>query len=309
MKRVLLVLAGVALVAVFSIYILEIDLFKNDTTVETKGPVDISMQKSSEKSSEVVSAPKSEAISLQKTTQIDTQEISTQETASPNQTQALIKDGKWILVWRDTFDIPSVDLESWTEVERKDNFNNELQYYSPLNSYIQDGCLFLTAKQETKDKKPYTSGMVQTEYKQSFLYGRVEAKIKLPDGKGIFPAFWLLSENYEIDIMEMVGHEPDIIYGVNHYSENGQLYKTFGMHEDVNWDEFHVYALEWEPDELRWYFDDTMYYKTKNNISNEEMYILFTMAVGGVWPGSPNEKTIFPSSMVIDEISLYRAIE
>ena len=130
--------------------------------------------------------------------------------------------------------------------------------------------------------------------------------MKLPAGKGLFPAFWLISENFEIDVMEMIGNEPDIVYAVNHYLRKGYYKKEYGYKTGVDTSEFHVYALEWEEDELRWYIDDEMIYSTTKNVSDEPMFILFTLAVGGVWPGNPNDSTPFPASIVVDEISIYK---
>ena len=198
------------------------------------------------------------------------------ETPQPTQTPVIV-DG-WELVWVDEFDAPSVDLEVWTEVDRRDNYNRELQYYTPVNSYIEDGCLYLTARDEEKDGKDYTSAMVETRDKLSFCYGRIEARIKLPVGKGLFPAFWLLSDNFEIDVMEMIGSEPEIIYGVNHYRRGSTMRKTYGTMISETPEEFHVYALEWNEDELLWYIDGELFYQTDEGVPDEEMYIIFTMA-------------------------------
>ncbi|VFU16084.1 Glycosyl hydrolases family 16 (modular protein) [anaerobic digester metagenome] len=218
-----------------------------------------------------------------------------------------IIEGDWKLIWSDEFDELYLDLERWTKVDRKDNYNNELQYYTPPNSYLQDGCLYLTAKNENKEGKPYTSAMVQTMNKLSFCYGKIEARIKLPVGKGLFPAFWLLSYTgeSEIDIMEMIGSEPDIIYGVNHYLSENKLTRTYSLIEIDSPEQFHVYTLEWEEHELRWYVDGTMFHQSYR-VPSEEMYIIFTLAVGGDWPGYPDHQTVFPCDFVVDYVKLYR---
>lgn len=309
MKRAILIIAGIFIAAGLSLYILDINLFEKNAPEDENPAAQIAAYANEAESMAPTDAKSPVLITLQENTIQTTPHVYAAQISEPPLPTSLIINGRWELMWRDTFDAPSVDLEAWTEIERRDSYNGELQYYSPLNSYIQDGCLYLTAKRQDKDGKEYTSGMVQTLYKRSLLYGRIEARIKLPEGKGLFPAFWLLSENYEIDIMEMIGSEPDIIYGVNHSFVNGRTQKTFGMVTGVDWDEFHVYAMEWEPDELRWYIDDKQFYQTTKNVSDEEMYIIFTMAVGGVWPGRPNEDTAFPRSMIIDEISVYRATD
>ena len=214
----------------------------------------------------------------------------------------------WSLIWADEFDAPLLSMEYWTEVDRKDNFNEELQYYTTDNSYIENGCLVLTAKEENKEGKQYTSGMVQTCEKMEMRYGRIEACISLPVAQGIFPAFWLTNDDdrHELDILEMVGCEPGNIYGVCHYWKNKRLVKTYGMLHINDPEEFHVYALEWDADEVRWYVDDEMYFSTRAGVPDEDMYVLMTLAVGGVWPGSPDNTTPFPISMKVDYIRLYQ---
>ncbi len=297
MKRVILIIVGLLIATVFSLYILDLHLFRKADARED----------AASESPRASATPEELAAD---TAQASVAAISSvpPQAASSAVPDIIGPDGtRWECVWRDTFDAPTVDLENWTEVERRDNYNKELQYYTPLNSYTDDGCLVLTAKKENRDGKRYTSGMVQTAYKRAFLYGRIETRMRLPHGKGLFPAFWLLSDNYEIDVMEMIGSEPDIVYGVNHCMKDGRFVKTYGIQEGVDTEEFHTYALEWEPDALRWYIDDTLYYETTKHVPDEEMYIIFTLAVGGVWPGSPDNDTVFPCSMMIDEIALYCA--
>lgn len=214
----------------------------------------------------------------------------------------------WRLLWADEFDAPFLSMEYWTEVDRKENFNGELQYYTIDNSDIENGCLVLTAKKEDKEGKRYTSGMVQTSEKLEMQYGRIEARISLPVAQGIFPAFWLTndSDHNELDILEMVGCEPGNIYGVCHYWKKDRLVKTFGMMHIDDPQAFHVYALEWDENEVRWYIDGKQFHNTYAGVPNEYMYVLFTLAVGGEWPGSPNNSTVFPISMKVDYIRLYQ---
>jgi len=212
----------------------------------------------------------------------------------------------WDLVWSDEFDAPLLNLEYWTEVDRRNNFNEELQYYLPGNSSIEDGCLTLTAKQENVDGRSYTSGMVETRDKLDILYGRIEARISLPVSQGIFPAFWMLTDSgyHELDILEMVGNEPGTIYAVCHYIEY-RRWKAYGYTTVADPEEFHVYAIEWDKDEVRWYVDGVQYFSTRNNVPDEPMYLIFTLAVGGVWPGDPDATTQFPLSMKVDYVRIY----
>lgn len=213
----------------------------------------------------------------------------------------------WTLVWSDEFDAPFLNMEYWSEMDRRDNFNGELQYYTAGNSYIEDGCLVLTAREEEKDGKQYTSGMVQTCGKLEVRCGRIEARISLPVAQGIFPAFWMTTDSgkHELDILEMVGCEPGNIYGVCHYMRGSRLTKQYGMLHIEDAAAFHTYALEWDEDEVRWYVDDTVFFSTHTGIPDEDLYILFNLAVGGEWPGSPDSTSVFPLSMRVDYVRLY----
>jgi beta-glucanase (GH16 family) len=279
MKKGLLILACILVTVVFSSYILDLKVksmhVSPDYTEEAQG---------------------------------DTEEITAFIAGAERQDAPQAAGGGWELIWEDEFDTPYLDLEAWTEADRKDNYNHELQYYTPANAYLADGCLYLTAKKEKKEDKNYTSAMVQTIYKLSFCYGKIEARIKLPAGKGLLPAFWLLSYpgDSEVEVMEMMGSEPTVIYGVNHSLKGGAVYNTYGTIKNETPEDFHAYVLEWEPGELRWYFDDVLFYQTSEKVPSENMYILLTLAVGGDWPGDPDESTPFPCSMAVDYVRLYR---
>ena len=217
----------------------------------------------------------------------------------------------WTLVWSDEFDRPTLNIEYWTEVDRKNNYNGELQYYTPANSYVKDGILYLEARDEEKDGKRYTSGMVETANKLDFKYGRFEARMSLPVGKGLFPAFWLLAykDNYEIDVLEMIGSEPHLVYGVNHFLKYDRLYKNVGQTTVDDPEAFHVYAMEWDKDSLKWYVDDELYYTAKRGVPKTEMYLILTLAVGGVWPGEPDKNTAFPNCLAVDYVRYYMPSE
>jgi len=212
----------------------------------------------------------------------------------------------WNLVWSDEFDAPLLNMEYWTEIDRRNNYNEELQYYTPSNSNIKNGCLTLTAKEEEIDGRAYTSAMVETQNKLDICYGRVEARISLPVSQGLFPAFWMISKNghHELDIMEMVGNEPGTIYGVCHYLEN-RTWKAYGHTKIADPEAFHTYAIEWDKDEVRWYVDDVQYFSTRNNIPDEPMYLVINLAVGGVWPGAPDSTSHFPLIMQVDYVRIY----
>ena len=231
------------------------------------------------------------------------------ETPPNAETPAPIIEGDWELIWMDDFDA-KLDTDKWTAVERKHNYNNELQYYRRENVRVQSGCLYLTAKKQEVDGKQYTSGMIETNGKLTFQYGKIEARIKLPTGKGLLPAFWVIQEDgeCEVDVVELVGHEETTVYGVNHFSARGRPKRTYGKAEVPSAGEYHIYTLEWEEDELRWYLDGALFHQTGRGVPGKPMYIIFTLAVGGNWPGRPAKSTVFPCSMIVDYIKLYRHI-
>lgn len=279
-KRILIVLIGILLSALFLLYIANINL-----TDFPKEKDDIVLN-----SSDNILLPVAEGSS-----EIDGKPA----------------DGEWMLAYYDNFEGTELNVKKWSAIDRKDNFNNELQYYSAQNATVTDSHLYLTAKMENKEGKSYTSALVNTYGKISFCYGKIEFRLKLPKGKGLFPAIWLLQEEegadyHEIDILEMVGQEPNLIYGVCHYSQNGVSNTSYGITTISNPEEFHTYGFEWSKNEMIWYIDDQPYFKTEQGIPHEKMYIIMNLAVGGDWPENPNELTPFPSSMVIDYIKIYQ---
>ncbi len=248
------------------------------------------------------------------------------------------------LVWSDEFDADALDPEVWffatgdgTEAGLPPGWgNNELQYYQPNNAQLVGGSLVITARQETVAGRNYTSARINTEDRFAFRYGRIEARIKLPAGQGLWPAFWLLSQDSpygswaatgEIDIVEAVnlgglpgpggGGGGNNIVGQLYYGgefpaqvQNGLQYvPSVNVSED-----FHVYALEWDATEIRWYFDDTLIQMQNSWFSSAAPYpapfdqpfhILLNLAVGGAFPGAPTDNSIFPAVMEVDWVRVY----
>jgi beta-glucanase (GH16 family) len=206
--------------------------------------------------------------------------------------------------------------------------NNELQYYTDRteNVTIQNGVLIITAKEEQFNGSNYTSARLLTRGKFEQTYGRFEARIRLPFGKGLWPAFWLLGDDSngteiwpqigEIDIMEYVGDKPTEIFGTVHgpgYSGGESISKSYELENDRFDTGFHVFGIEWGPDYINYYVDDVLY----NQITPEDVpgewvfnrgpfYIILNVAVGGALPGSPNEETIFPQTMLVDYVRVYK---
>jgi beta-glucanase (GH16 family) len=291
MRRGFLILIGLLLSAVFSLYVLDVrtggDIIYPDPSPEVQagsGYIKVSGAKASP------------------------DHFRNGRLCFDNEAASNVDFDELELVWADEFDQPTLNMEIWTKMDRRDNYNHELQYYVPAAGTVENGCLVLTADRQTLDGKAFTSAMVHTENKLCFRYGRIEARMRVPAGKGLFPAFWLLSDSgkSEIDIMEMIGSEPNTFYGVIHYYRGDRQTKEYRSVTNRTPQSFHVYALEWDQNELRWYLDGKLYFRTGNGVPHEDLHILFTLAVGGTWPGSPDETTDFPCSLMIDYVRLYR---
>jgi beta-glucanase (GH16 family) len=203
--------------------------------------------------------------------------------------------------------------------------NNELQYYTdrPENIHLADGMLKIMANQEDFEGSGYTSSRILGKFAQK--YGRFEARIKLPWGQGIWPAFWLLGENIdtvgwpqcgEIDIMEYRGQEPTLTNGTLHgpgYSAGNSITKAYELENDRFDNDFHIFGIEWGPEYINFYVDDVLYNQlTPEDVTGEWVYdqpffIIINMAVGGDFVGAPNESTVFPQTMYVDYVRVYSA--
>ena len=227
----------------------------------------------------------------------------------------------WNLVWSDEFDSASINTANWTyNIGGGGWGNNELEYYTNRteNAQINNGNLLIIAKQESYSGSNYTSARLTTQGLQSFTYGKIEARIKLPVGKGMWPAFWMLGNNIgqvswpecgEIDIMENINGAPTI-YGTMHWYNNGDV--QYGGNTPCDLTQYHVYAVEWNSTSIIWSLDGNQYCtgNIANNINNTgafhlPFYIILNLAVGGNWPGNPNASTQFPDTMFVDYVRVY----
>lgn len=231
---------------------------------------------------------------------------------------------EWKLVWSDEFDDETLDLNIWTYDVGKDNWGNEeLEYYTEgLNTELVDGNLVITARKEPFGGAEYTSGRIKTMEKLAVQYGRIEARIKLPSGQGIWPAFWMMGVNDywprcgEIDIMEAI-NDCDRDYGNVHWGVNsGEAGKYINTADGGNIridnpEDWHIYAFEWDESTLRWYFDDNCFFeftydvkKDGQHVFHNPFYMILNVAVGGNWTGAPDD-AIFPQSMYVDYVRVY----
>lgn len=243
-------------------------------------------------------------------------------------------NGDWKLVWADEFNGPDgsqPDPAKWSYDTGAGGWGNgELEDYTERvdNAYIEKGSLVIQAKKESYEGKDYTSARLVTRAKGDWTYGRIEVRARLPQGQGIWPAIWLLptDEVYgawpvsgEIDIMELLGQQPDRIYGTLHYGSPhiGQG-TSYSLADGTSFsDDYHVFAVEWEPTEMRWYVDDNQYYSISHWFTSssdakfpapfdQRFYLLLNIAVGGSWPGYPDENTVLPQKMYVDYVHVYQ---
>jgi len=223
---------------------------------------------------------------------------------------ALAKKAGWHMIWHDEFEGDSIDLSKWRVEDAALVKNNELQYYTPEEVYVHDGVLTLRSSKQEMGSREYTSGLVETKGKFSFQYGRVEIRAKLPKGRGIWPAHWMMPTSGkwppEIDIMELIGHQPTVVYMSLHTGvwpakkHFGKLYIGPDFSED-----FHEFVVEWDEDQICWYVDGEGRCQTGEDIPKEPFYVILNTAVGGSWPGNPNKRTKFPQYHEIDYVRVY----
>ncbi|MDF2441439.1 MAG: hypothetical protein JWN98_2423 [Abditibacteriota bacterium] len=224
---------------------------------------------------------------------------------------------EWRRVWGDEFNGPRLDPEKWTVAQTAQVHNDELQYYLYDEAWTQNGHLVIRSRKRSytgaDGTRQYTSGKVSTARKFSFLYGTVEMRAQLPAGRGIWPAFWMLPAHEkswppEVDVMEMIGHEPRTIYMSNHRGlwPNTSVDMSPFTGPDFSAG-YHTYTLEWAPGWLRWKVDGVTRKETTSDVPDQPMYLILNTAVGGKWPGSPDDSTKFPQHFRIDYIHVYQA--
>lgn len=241
----------------------------------------------------------------------------------------------YTMVWSDEFDA-GLSSENWTfELGDGTDYglppgwgNNERQLYTSSQNNVlvrADGdgnsVLSITARDEPGDNQ-YSSAKLTTQGLQSFRFGRIEARIRIPEGRGMWPAFWLLGENItevdwpgcgEIDIMEVIGHEPSVIHSSAHYTNDEKKLEsnTNSLDAGVNLSAgYHLYRLEWTPERLEYSLDGQVVNSVAIEADMKEFlrphYLIFNVAVGGNWPGDPDAATVFPQSMLVDWVRVFQ---
>ena len=240
----------------------------------------------------------------------------------------------WNIVWQDEFDKDSLDLTKWShEIGGHGWGNNELQFYtdSDSNSYVENGNLILKAQVvpqgigSSKGLRYYSSARLRTYGKGDWKYGRIEVKAKVASGQGIWPAIWMLPTDWlfggwpssgEIDIMEHVGYNLGVVHGSVHTEAYNHKINTqrSSARKIANVDtEFHVYSIIWDKDKISFFIDDVQYFLFENDQQgnyktwpfDQRFHLLINIAVGGDWPGNPDNSTNFPRKMLVDYVRVY----
>jgi beta-glucanase (GH16 family) len=241
---------------------------------------------------------------------------------------------EWTLVWADEFEGDALNLDNWNrQVELAGRFNEEWQRYtdSEENAYVENNQLVIKAIHagEAHGLDQYTSARLNTANKQSWKYGKIAASIKLPEGKGIWPAFWMLGANIdenggdtpwpqcgEVDILELYGTKDNGVVEANlHYADKSGKHAMMGavdfkLPEGKFSEEFHVFELIWTPESISWLVDGEEYASTDITAKDrtefhEEFFLLLNLAVGGTYAGYPDESTVFPQYMYVDWVRVY----
>lgn len=251
-------------------------------------------------------------------------------------------NNEWHLVWADEFDSSTINMDNWSyDVPTNGRWNKEIQSYTQNNASINNGSLIIEARKEditepSGETYNYSSGKLITKGKQSWTYGKFELRAKMPTGQGIWPAIWMMPEDEpfygtwpkcgEIDIMELLGHIPNKLHGTCHFGEpHKESQGTYFLPEGESFgDDYHIYSMEWEPSEIRWYIDGNLYHTANDWYSkdpnqaddytypapfDQDFFLILNISVGGSWPGNPDETTIFPQQMAVDYVRVYQKNE
>jgi beta-glucanase (GH16 family) len=233
-----------------------------------------------------------------------------------------------VLAWEDNFDGTSLNPDNWSyEIGTGQNGwgNNELQFYTADNTSFVDGHLVITARRQALNGSEYTSSRIVTLGKQNIQYGRVDIRAALPRGQGIWPALWMLGSNFrtvgwpasgEIDIMEMIGGSgrENTVHGTIHWLNEGQ-HADFGGSRTLPTSNFigrfYVFSIIWDESSISWLINGNVFHTVDTTPAEldefrNEFFFIFNLAVGGNWPGSPDNTTTFPQRLIVDYVRVFQ---
>ena len=261
----------------------------------------------------------------------------TSTTIAPPDPIPIDESDGWQLVWSDEFDGDEIDSENWTyDIGGWGWGNGEAQYYTdrPDNARVENGLLVISLLQERFEDSYYTSARLKTQGLQEFQYGRIEARVKVPEGAGTWPAFWMLGSSFgraeddpnasnwpdagEIDVMEYVGRKPTVTYGTVHgpgYAGAGSLGGWNTQDYDIA-DEFHTYAIEWDSSGIEWFYDGEPFYDIgpddlggREWVFDQPFFLILNLALGGTFGGNIAFDLDFPLHMYVDHVRVYQQVE
>lgn len=233
------------------------------------------------------------------------------------------------LVWSDEFEGTALNTDDWNyETGASGWGNDESQFYrsGDNNAKVENGYLVITAKEESFGSAPYTSARLTTEGKQSFQYGRIDIRARLPYGQGLWPALWMLGDNFrtvgwpscgELDIMELIGgddYNDRTVHGTAHWADaNGAQASHSGARSLPNGkfaDQFHVFSVIWDQNSIKWFLDDIQFHSLNTSSLSafqQPYFFIFNIAVEGDWPGPVGPNTQFPQFMVVDYVRVFQS--
>ncbi|MCX6222860.1 MAG: family 16 glycosylhydrolase [Bacteroidia bacterium] len=237
----------------------------------------------------------------------------------------------YTLTWSDEFSGSTLDLNTWEQEIGNGSGgwgNNELEYYtnSPKNCFLSNGNLIIEARKEAIGGFNYSSTRMKTQDKKTFKFGRIDIRVKLPVGKGIWPALWMLGSNItsvgwpacgEMDIMELIGTYPSRVYSTMHWKSASGAHASKGLNYNLTSgdfsQQFHVFSMVWTQDLIKNYVDDVLFLTVSsadvgasNYPFNANQFFIFNVAVGGDWPGPPDASTPFPQRMFVDYVRVFQ---
>jgi beta-glucanase (GH16 family) len=240
-------------------------------------------------------------------------------------------NAEWKVVFEEDFSGAELDAASWTAITRGGNWNEENQAYDPGNAYLADGELILRSEKKTWTgpvnnphhpdaqlgtvTREYVSAQVESRGKKSWLYGRFECMARMETTHGMLNAIWMCAEDGswppEIDIAELLGNEPWKLYATNHYGGQGANHRMNGGSVERDYslsDGYHLYGVEWEPNEIRWYLDGELIHRSTDGVPAKAMYFILCPAIGPAWTGDPDEASSFPLEMRVDYVRISQRI-
>jgi beta-glucanase (GH16 family) len=279
-------------------------------------------------SSEIASSSNIEPISSSETVSSSSANNASSNSESSSSSSEVPLDPN--LLWADEFNGTTINTAHWSfEIGNSGWGNNEWEYYTDRaeNAYIKDGILHIRAIKENFETASYTSARMITKGKFSFVYGTIEARIALPVGKGIWPAFWMLGDNIdevswpacgEIDIIEAINDE-SVVYGTHHWAHDGahanygnSTRDYYGTSYPMDISEFHTYKMTWDKNAIAMYVDDFKYQEIAiaeagdMDTFHKKFFFILNVAVAGTWPGFEVDDTQFPNEMLVDYIRVYK---